>query len=83
MVEPTKSLSYVCPQITAAMQGARQTDTNTIKKELHRLYNFVSTISGVAKSALGFNHDGTGPLLCPPNLDWGDDKYVYSLRPFE
>lgn len=68
-------------QMKVGQDNARQTDThslnsNIIKMMFHKASDRTAlALSGLKddeKSTCGFNHEATGNLLCPINLDWDD-----------
>lgn len=60
--------------------GARSDDTKTLKGALLDWLvepggePLQPPLSRNIKVNRGFNHDRTGFLLCPPDLDWSDDR---------
>jgi hypothetical protein len=64
--------------------GARGDDTKTLKSAVlewlvPRGQALIPPLSRNIKSDRGFNHEVTGALLCPADLDWSDAEYVSLL----
>ncbi|KAG1861289.1 hypothetical protein F4604DRAFT_1684100 [Suillus subluteus] len=64
------------------VSGARGDDTKTLKSAVlewlvPRGQPLILPLSRNIKSDHGFNHEVTGALLCPADLDWSNPEHIY------